>query len=301
MKVLITGGTGFVGRRLIAKLDHCIVTTRDAALARQRLGEAIDGTIEWKSSTQPLQLSPLTKLSAVVNLMGESIAEGRWNDAKKKMIRSSRVDATNRLVESILKLNSLPEVVVSASAVGIYGDCGEDVVTEDRGPGEGFLADVCVDWEQATQPLTDAGIRVVTLRIGIVLGAEGGALAKLIPIFKVGAGGRLGSGRQYVPWIHIDDLVALILWSINTPTVSGPINATSPNPVRNLEMTSVLARAVKRPAIFPVPTFGLKLAVGEFADSLMASQQVVPNVALAAGFQFQYPNIDLAIQDIVQS
>ncbi len=243
MSILITGGTGFVGRRLIAKLNHCVVTSRNAARAKAALGDQVDDVIEWNSPSEPLALPPQLQLSAVVNLMGESIAEGRWTNAKKKLIRSSRVDATKRLVESILQLESPPAVIVSASAVGIYGDCGDDVVTEERKPATGFLAEICRDWEQATAPLTAAGIRVCNLRIGIVLGADGGALEKLIPLFKLGMGGKLGSGRQFIPWIHIDDLVALIQWLINTPDVSGPVNASSPNPVRNSEFTKALAHS----------------------------------------------------------
>lgn len=301
MSILITGGTGFIGRRLIAKLDHCVVTSRDAVRAEASLRDAVDDVIEWKSPDHPLEIPSGLAVDGVVNLIGESIAEGRWNDAKKNRIRSSRIEATNRLVESVLQWKSPPAVVVSASAVSIYGDCGDEILTEERQTGTGFLADVCKDWERATQPLTAAGIRVVILRIGIVLGAEGGALKSLLPLFKLGVGGKLGNGQHYISWIHIEDLVELIRWSINTPSVTGPVNATAPNPIRNAEFTQVLAQAVKRPAIVPVPAFALRLGLGDFADSLLASQRVVPNVALAAGFQFQYSNVRLAIQNVVES
>jgi len=189
---------------------------------------------------------------------------------------------------------------VDWSAIGIYGDAGEDVVEEDHANGSGFLTDVCAQWEQEAMRLQAHGVRVVCLRIGIVLGSQGGALKKMVPLFRWGLGGNLGNGNQWVAWIHVADLVSLIKWSIDNNTVSGPVNATAPNPVRNKELTRTLAKALKRPAFLPAPKFALKLALGEFADSLFFSQRVVPAFALNHGFQFQFSDIESAIRDAVK-
>ena len=298
MNTLVTGGTGFVGRRLISRLDSCSITTRSPQRAKQKLGSQIDDAFGWDYSKDDLEL-PDGKFEGIVNLMGESIAEGRWNEAKKKRIRESRVLGTEQLVTTILNMENRPSVVVSSSAVGIYGDQGARVIDEQGEAATGFLAEVCREWEEATLPLAQEGIRVVLLRIGIVLGQGGGALAKLLPIFRLGVGGRLGRGDQYVPWIHVDDLVSLILWALESEKVSGPLNGTAPNPVTNADLTRQLASAVRRPAIFPVPQFGLRLALGEFADSLFVSQNVMPEKALQFGFQFEYPDLAGALANIV--
>lgn len=299
MKILITGGTGFVGQRLLKKFDTCVVTSRSKSRAQRKLGESLQ-VIEWQSTGEPLDLTNHEDIDGVVNLMGESIAEGRWTPDKKERIRKSRVEGTSRLVDALLALPQLPRVVVSASAVGIYGDCGDDVVDESYRKADGFLADVCHEWEEATQPLVDAGVRVVTLRVGIVLGREGGALAKLLPMFRLGLGGKLGNGKHYVPWIHVEDLVSLIQWSVENDNVVGPVNGTAPNPIRNSTFTKAIANAVRRPAFLPAPKFALKLALGEFADSLFSSQQVIPKAALDGGFQFKFSQIDDAMREIVQ-
>ena len=297
-KVLITGGTGLVGGRLIEKFDQCIVTTRNAKTARQKLPGDVD-LIEWPSFNKPLDLSQAGKIDAVVNLMGESLASGRWNHQKKMRIRDSRVIATNRLVEAIGNLDTKPECIISASAVGYYGDEDAREITEECEPGSGFLPDVCQQWEAAANALSDLSIRVVNLRIGVVMARNGGALAEMLPIFKKGIGGRLGNGNQYFPWIHIDDLVRLIHWAVHHP-ISGPVNGTAPNPVTNREFTKTLSATINRPALFPVPKFALKLALGEFAESLFVSQRVVPAAALAAGFNFQYADLQSALENILK-
>lgn len=314
MTTLLTGGTGFVGRELSKRLKQVTITSRNRQAALKKLNnsksdsvQAVDGVngaveevIQWDPSVDALSLPPNKRFESVVNLMGESIAEGRWNAQKKERIRSSRIDGTRRLVDGLVQSGNLPNVFVSASAIGIYGDAGEDIVEENHARGTGFLTDVCSDWEQEAMRLQEHGVRVVCLRIGIVLGSQGGALKKMAPLFRWCLGGNLGSGNQWVAWIHVDDLVSLIQWSIENDSVSGPVNATAPNPVRNKDLTKAVAAAVRRPALFPAPKFALRLALGEFADSLFFSQRVVPAVALNHGFQFQFSDIESAIKDAIQ-
>ncbi len=299
MKTLVTGGTGFVGNKLLSKLTDPGVVTRDASRSRSKLPNNVDQVFEWDAAKGLKDFGPSFDYQAVVNLMGESIADGRWTEEKKKRIRDSRIVGTRHLVDSILTADRLPEVLVSASAVGYYGDPGEDVVTERHAAGEGFLPDVCEQWEAEALRMTDHGVRVVLIRIGIVLGAGGGAMEKMLPLFRWGLGGKLGDGKQWMPWIHVDDLVNLIAWAVNNRNLSGPVNAVAPNPVRNVQFTRALARAVNRPAFLPAPKFGLKLALGEFADSLFFSQRVTPEKALTNGFDFQFADLDAALTEIV--
>ena len=300
MSILVTGGTGFVGIHLLALLDDVIVTSRNADRAKKSLPPDVD-VVQWDPMAGPLELPSEKQISAVVNLMGDSIAEGRWNEEKKKSIRDSRIIGTRNLIRGLIASDQKPEVFVSASAVGYYGDAGEAVVTEDHPAGKGFLTDVSREWEEAADEIASHGVRVVKLRIGIVLGAEGGALEKLIPLFKSGLGGKLGSGKQWFPWVHVDDLAGLAKWSIETSSAQGVYNATSPNPVRNAQFTKDLAKAVNRWAILPAPKFGLKLALGEFADSLFFSQNVIPQRATEQGFKFRFENLPEALADIIKS
>ncbi len=299
MSVLITGGTGFVGRYLIQRVDDSIVTSRNRQAALNRLGDSVADVIQWSPQNDPLVLDPGMNCRAVVNLMGDSIAEGRWTEKKKKSIRDSRVDGTLKLVEAVSKLEKKPEVFVSASAVGFYGDPGEMEVTESHPMGEGYLPEVCKEWEDAADTVAELGVRVVKLRIGIVLGSDGGALEKMIPLFKLGLGGKLGSGKQWFPWIHVEDLAGMIDWAIRTPSASGVYNATAPNPVTNGQFTAALAKSLGRWAILPAPKFGLRVALGEFANSLFFSQRVIPQRALADGYEFTFPSLDGALKDIV--
>ncbi len=296
-KVLITGGTGLIGNRLIDRFDDALVTTRNVSAARKKLGDKAKA-IQWDSYNQPLDLSGCGKIDAVINLMGESIASGRWNAEKKKRILDSRVVGTQRLVEAISKLPEKPECLISASAVGYYGDMGDQEIDENSSAGTGFLSDVCEQWEAAAANAAQYGIRLVYVRIGIVLTPEGGALAEMLPIFRKGLGGRLGSGKQYFPWIHIDDLVGLIHWMVQNP-VSGAFNGVAPNSVTNAEFTKTLASVINRPALFPVPKFVLKIVVGELANSLFESQRVIPSAALDAGFEFEFKELQPALVDLL--
>ena len=298
MSTLITGATGLVGTRLAKQIDSVVATSRNAESAKAKLGDSVH-VVQWKSVDQPLDLSGVPKISSVVNLMGDSIAKGRWSDAKKKSIRESRVQGTEQLVDAVLKLDPLPEVFVSASAVGYYGSRGDEELTESSSKGTGFLADVCDEWEQATSRLKEAGVRTVIVRIGIVLAREGGALAEMLTPFKLGVGGPLGNGSQYFPWVHIDDLVGIILHSINTSNVSGVLNAAAPGIVTNKQWTAALAKQLHRPAFLPVPKFALRLAIGEFADSLFFSQNVKPDAALAAGYQFKFSDLESALANLI--
>ena len=296
-KVLITGGTGLIGNRLIDRFDDALVTTRNVSAARKKLGDKAKA-IQWDSYNQPLDLSGCGKIDAVINLMGESIASGRWNAEKKKRILDSRVVGTQRLVEAISKLPEKPECLISVSAVGYYGDMGDQEIDENSSAGTGFLSDVCEQWEAAAANAAQYGIRLVYVRIGIVLTPEGGALAEMLPIFRKGLGGRLGSGKQYFPWIHIDDLVGLIHWMVQNP-VSGAFNGVAPNSVTNAEFTKTLASVINRPALFPVPKFVLKIVVGELANSLFESQRVIPSAALDAGFEFEFKELQPALVDLL--
>jgi uncharacterized protein (TIGR01777 family) len=239
-------------------------------------------------------------VDAVVHLAGENIAGGRWTAARKEEIRRSRVEGTRRLSESLARLTRRPKVLVSASAVGFYGNRGDEILKEDIAPGSDFLAQVCRDWEAATDPASRAGIRVVHLRSGMILSPVGGALKKMLLPFKLGAGGRIGSGTQYVSWIAIDDTIGVIHHAIVTESLQGPVNGVAPTPVSNAEFTRTLARVLSRPAIAPMPAFAARLAFGEMADALLlASQRVMPTRLQATGYQFRYPELERALRHLL--
>ena len=234
---------------------------------------------------------------ALVHLAGEPVSQ-RWTEAAKKRISDSRVEGTRRLVAALSTQSERPRVLVCASAVGYYGSRGDQILTEVSAPASDFLARVVVEWEEAAQQAESLGIRVVRLRFGMVLG-PGGALAKLLPLFRFGVGGKLGSGHQWMSWIHIDDAVNLILFVLNFAAIRGAVNATAPQPVTNEEFTERLAIALHRPAILPVPAFALKLALGEMSEMVLASQRVLPTVAKSAGFRFQYPDLRAALENLL--
>ena len=300
MATLITGGTGFVGSYLLDRVPDPIVTSRNASRAKAALGASVTDVIEWDPIAGPIPLTGNEKIDGVINLMGESVAEGRWNDAKKKRIRDSRVLGTQNLVAGLRKLNCRPKSFVSASAVGIYGDQGDAIVDESNSGSEGFMADLCRDWESAAMDYATDGVPVTVVRIGIVLGRGGGAIDKLLPIFKWGLGGALGNGKQYVPWIHVSDLANMFKWLLETPSLQGVFNGSAPHPVTNSEQTKAIANAVRRPALLPAPEFAVKLVLGGFAQCLFDSQRVIPKAALDAGFEFKYKTIQQAMAEIVE-
>jgi uncharacterized protein (TIGR01777 family) len=237
---------------------------------------------------------------AVINLAGEPIDQ-RWNEKTRRLFRESRVGVTNRIVEAIAKLpaDARPKVLVNGSAVGFYGDRGDKILTESERRGQGYLADLCADWEDAAKDAESLGVRVVLLRTGVVLGKEGRAFEKLLTIFKLGIGGRLGSGQQWMPWIHLADLRAAIVHAVLSENLVGPVNGSATHPERNCDFTRKFASALHRPAILPSPAFALKLALGEFSSALLASQRAIPAALEADGFQFQFPTLEEALKDLI--
>lgn len=299
MRAVVTGATGFIGRQLLARLDRAVVLSRNPEKARKALASYNAEVFGWNSEREPAPAAALEGADVVFHLAGESVAEGRWNAEKKRRIRESRELSTRQLVQGLRAVERRPPVLVSASAVGIYGSRGDELLTESSAPAEDFLAEVCQVWEAEAQAAREFGVRVANPRIGLVLG-QGGALEKMLPPFKLGIGGRLGDGRAWMPWIHVDDVVGIFLHAARQGAVQGPINAVAPQAVRNAEFTQELAKALHRPAVFPVPGFGLKLLFGEFAQVLLASQRVVPQVAEQTGYRFEYPALAAALAQILQ-
>ena len=299
--VLIAGATGFIGTHLVRFLPHVRVLTRDANAARSTLNKyglvASEGIAQWAPDNSSLDASVLDGVDAVINLAGVSVADGRWTKARKRSILQSRLDATNTLISALSSTQHRVQSLISASAVGYYGSCGNQFLTEDTAPGTDFLADVCKKWEDAAHPDIADTVRVVTPRIGIVLGPDGGALPKMAFPFKLFVGGKLGNGKHWMPWIHIDDLVGLFNHLLAS-SISGPVNATAPNPVTNADFTRQLAGALKRPALFPVPRFMLRLLVGEFTDALFASQRTDATRAVSDGYVFGFPDLKSALHDL---
>jgi uncharacterized protein len=299
MRALITGATGLVGKHLRGKIEDVVVLSRNADEARRRLGKV--EAYDWNPEAGPAPVEALRGVEVVFNLAGEPVFEGRWTEEKKRRIRDSRVVGTRNLVSAIAASDSRPKVLVSASAVGYYGDRGDEELDERSSAGQGFLAEVCVDWEREAMAAEQLGIRVACVRIGIVLAPGGGALAAMLTPFRMGMGGRLGSGRQWMPWVHIKDLVGLMLHASRKEATRGPINAVAPRPVTNVDFTRTLANAVHRPALLPVPRIALRLALGESSDILIASQRVFPKVAENSGYVFEHPDLAGALDDVMTS
>ncbi len=302
MRVIIAGGTGFIGKALCRDLllagHEVAVLTRDAARARGRVPQGA-GITQWSPEQPDGLLQVLSDADAVVNLSGESIGAQRWTSEFKQRLIDSRVNSTRALVQAMRQAKPSPAVLVNASAVGIYGDRGEEELTEASPPGAGFLAELAVRWEQAAEEARAAGVRVVKLRIGIVLGEGGGALEKMLLPFRFFVGGPFGSGRQWFPWIHLDDVTGLILHALQDERVDGAMNAVAPGIVRLGEFCKALGRVMRRPCWLPVPGFALRLVAGELGETLLWSQRVLPQVALQTGYAFRYPQLEEALRAVL--
>lgn len=296
MRITLTGATGFVGTRLVNRLlaaGHEITI-----LSRKATAGSSPRYVVWNPERQDAPAAAFDGCDAVIHLAGEPVAQ-RWNDAVKRRIRDSRVEGTRKLVRTLSRLPVKPQVLISTSAVGYYGSRGDEALTEESAPGDGFLPEVCVEWEKEAAAAEAFGIRVAAIRVGIVLGL-GGALDQMLPAFRLGAGGRLGSGKQWMPWIHLDDLVSLYVFALENKSVRGGLNGSAPHPVTNRDFTAALAKAVSRPAIIPVPVFALKLMFGEMAQVMLASQRVIPEAATLAGFEFKFPRIGPALDQVLR-
>ncbi|MCC6236770.1 MAG: TIGR01777 family protein [Dehalococcoidia bacterium] len=294
MRVLITGATGGIGRALT---DHLRQAAHEVTGLRRETGAASGKPgPSWDPARGILEAGTLSGFDAVVHLSGANIGEGRWTEARKRELWASRIDSTRLLVDRMREAADGPRILVCASAVGYFGDRGDEVLNESSPRGEGFLADLVEAWEREAARATEFGVRVVSSRFGVVMAADDGALRRLATAFRLGVGGRLGSGHQWMSWVAPADLVRAIEWFL-THEVSGPVHVTSPQPVRNADLTRALARVLRRPALFPAPAFALRIALGGAADELLlASQRVMPARLLEAGFEFTYPAIEDALR-----
>jgi len=295
MHVLITGGTGFIGQALCAALlqaGHTLsVLTRDAVRARAQLPAPVRVLAA---------LDEARDVEAVVNLAGEPLMAGRWNAARKVAFRASRLGTTQALVAWMARQSVRPRVLVSGSAIGYYGPRDDEALDESAAPGDDFAAHLCRDWETEAMQAEGLDVRTCRVRTGIVLAADGGALAKMLPPFRLGAGGPMGDGRQWMSWIHRDDLVGLLLWLLERDQAGGAYNGTAPTPVTNREFARTLGAALHRPALIPTPAFALRLGFGDMAQLLLTGQRVLPAHALAEGFTFRFPTLDEALDDLLR-
>ena len=296
MKIAVTGASGMVGSAFCS-----LATTGGHRVLRlvRRKSESPE-EISWDPHTGKIDAEALRGVDAVVHLAGDNISEGRWTTAKKQRIRSSRVDGTRLISETLAKLDDKPRTMIAASAIGYYGNRGDEQLDESASVGTGFLADVVRDWEAATQPARDSGIRVVNLRLGVVISPQGGALRKMLTPFKLGLGGPVGNGRQYMSWISIDDAIGSIHHALMTDSLEGPVNAVAPGAVTNREFTKTLGRVLRRPTIFPMPAFAAKIAFGEMAnDLLLSSTRVVPTRLTESDYAFRHPDLEQALRHVL--
>ncbi|MFQ5878160.1 MAG: TIGR01777 family oxidoreductase [Acidobacteriota bacterium] len=299
MHVFVSGSSGFVGSALVPSL----------AEAGYQVGKmvrpgGVAGPLDlfWDPITGRIDAGRLEGADAVVHLAGENIASGRWTAARKERIRKSRIDGTLTLSRALAKAQRPPRVLLSASAIGFYGDRGDEILDESSQRGSGFLPAVCVGWESATEPAEQRGIRTVNLRFGAILSPRGGALKRMLPPFRLGLGGRLGSGRQYMSWVSLDDTVGAIRHALTAETLRGPVNVVSPGPVTNLEFTRALGRVLGRPTLFPMPAAAARLAFGELADAvLLASARVLPRALRSSGYRFAHAELEPALRDLLGS
>jgi uncharacterized protein (TIGR01777 family) len=308
MKFFVTGGTGLVGGRLIPKLcqrGHTVAAlTRRPAVARERFGNTCTA-VEGDPMQAGSWMHAVTDCDAVIHLAGENIFAHRWSDAFKTLLRDSRIKGTEHIVQALAKKPTpaagSPKVLVNASAIGYYGPRGDEELDEDSSRGNDFLAQLCVDWEKTALSARDQGVRVAIVRIGVVLDKAGGALAKMLTPFKLGAGGPVGSGKQWMSWIHIEDLTDLFIFAAENASASGPLNGTAPQPVTNKDFGKALGRALGRPSFMPTPAFALRVMLGEVADVITTGQRVLPRKPLALGFTFKFPEIEAALRDVLRA
>lgn len=293
MKILISGSSGLVGRALIAALA---AAGHDAVALVRPDSRGAGGGVAWDPRAGTVDRDALEGFDAVVHLAGENIVSRRWTPEQKARIRDSRVGGTSLLADALARLDRKPRAMVCASAAGYYGDRGSEILPDDAAPGAGFLADATREWEEAARPAADAGIRAVNLRIGVALSARGGMLKRVLPVFKLGLGGRLGSGKQYMSWIELGDLTRAIIWAVERDELAGGVNVSSPNPVTNADFTRALGAALGRPSIFAVPEFALRLTQGEVTDAIISSVRMTPARLLRSGFEFQCPDIESALK-----
>lgn len=295
-RVLVGGSSGLIGTALLEKLQQQGIEVRRLRRGRTASG----GDVAWDVDAGKLNPADMAGFDAVVHLGGVSISEGRWTPARRQAILDSRVSSVGLLASTLAGMSEGPKTLVTASAIGIYGDRGAEALTEDSAPGTGFLAKVCQEWEAASEPAHQAGIRTVQTRFGLVLSPRGGAMGRLLPLFRAALGGRIGSGRQHWSWIALDDVAGGILHALRTPTMAGPVNFVAPDPVTNAQFTTILARVLSRPAFFPAPAFALRLALGGMADELLlASQNVKPKALSDSGYNFEYSALEDALRSIV--
>jgi hypothetical protein len=296
MRIVVTGASGLIGSALVPALR---ADGHDVRRLVRRAPAAAD-EFRWDPSGHDIDSAAFDGVDAVIHLAGVGVADKRWSDSHKRAVLQSRVDGTTTIAEAVAQHSSTVRVLLSASAVGWYGDRGEDKLDETEPAGEGFLAEVVQRWEASTAAASEAGVRVVNLRTGVVLAAEGGALGKVLPLFKLGLGGKLGSGRQWLPWIALSDEIAAIRFLLEADDVSGPVNLCAPEPVRNSEYTAAVGRVLHRPTVAAVPKFALRAALAGFADEgALVSQRVLPRTLLDAGFEFSYVDVEDALRAIL--
>lgn len=297
MKILIGGSHGLVGSALIKSLEsqgHEIFR-----LVRHAPGSKTE--VEWSPDRYSIALARLEGFDAAVNLAGESIAEGGWTDEKKRRIRESRVKGTKLLGDALANLTVPPKTFICASAIGYYGNRGDEILTETSAPGKDFLSEVCSEWEKATALAMEKGIRVVNARFGIILDRHGGALKKMLPPFRMGAGGKIGSGKQWMSWIALDDVIGALNFALTQESLSGPVNFVAPNPVTNAEFAKTLGNVLSRPTLFPMPAFVVKLLFGEMGEALLlGSERVAPKRLMAEGYEFRYSQLESALRHILE-
>lgn len=297
MRIVVSGSSGMIGSALVQLLVGHGHTVRRLVRSKAQPG---NGAIQWDTELGSLDKAGLEGHDAVVHLAGKGIASERWTAQVKADIRESRVNGTKALSEALTGLSNPPKVLVAASAIGYYGDRGDELLREDSPPGSDFLAGTCRDWEAATEPAATKGIRVVNLRIGVVISTKGGALSKMLTPFKLGLGGQIGPGDQYMSWIALDDIASVCEYALTHDDLVGPVNAVAPNPVTNLQFTKTLGKVLGRPTVFPVPDFGARLAFGEMADALLlSSQRVEPAKLVASGYSFQYRDLEPALRHVL--